>query len=497
LSGSKLPAWVRGIPPEAIVVGVALFALLALFVSADPAPGVSWSSGALGDEWYNVISARNLVVVGQWATDGWDHHLVNLPFSLVIAAAYAIFGVGIVAARLVTIAFVSLTAAALVWGLRGVVGRVAAIFGGLAFATSGLILYYGRLAFLEDLVVLGTTLGLLVLARSERLSTRGGVLAGLWFVVAIGSKPNSAFSVLGIVVALAVVWGRRDASMRRWLVGACTTIAVAGLAWGLLIFLPNREAVITDIRIWSPGGFYLTPAEILNSINLYFQPDNYANDGLYGMQLGSLIVLGSIGVVLAAILRDRVTAAEARLAVASIGWLLFGFGILVMTSYRPNRYAVPLAAPLAILAAIGLRLAISWVREKAAARAIGRALGPSIAAVAIVVAVVPGLNWYRQWAPSATHQLAAIEDTFARVAPPGERIAGNHAAQYLLDTRNPLVVTGIANNGDYYSTGIRWYLAQVTDGPPPGVPVASWAARTSVACVQWRGLTVECLYQVP
>ncbi len=507
MGGDKFRAWLRGIPPEAVVVGVALFGLLALFVSADPAPGVSWSSGALGDEWYNVISARNLVVVGQWATDGWDHHLVNLPFSLVIAATYEVFGVGIDQARLVTIACVSLTAVALVWGLRAVVGRVAALFAGLAFATSGLILYYGRLAFLEDLVVLGMTLGVLVLARRDRLSLRGGVLAGLWFVVAIGTKPNAGFNVAGVLVAVALVWAWRDAAMRRWLLGACATIAAAGLIWGVVIFLPNREAVMIDVQIWSPGKFYLTPAEILNWINLYFQPDNYANDGLYGMQLGSLMVLGTLGGLLALVLRRRVSAAEARLAVAAAGWLLFGFGILVVTSYRPNRYAVPLVAPLAILAAIGLRLAVAWARESLAERSperaglVGRSaiglVGPSIAAIAIVVAVVPGLNWYWQWAPTATHELASIEDTFALVAPPGQRIAGNHAAQYLLETRNPLIVTGIANNGDFYSSGVRWYLAQITDGPPPGVPPAAWAARHSVACVQWRGLKVECLYNGP
>jgi hypothetical protein len=128
---------------------------------------------------------------------------------------------------------------------------------------------------------------------------------------------------------------------------------------------------------------------------------------------------------------------------------------------------------------------------------LGSAIGRTIAAVAIAVAIVPGLNWYVQWAPHATHELASINDTFAAVAPPGQRIAGNHAAQYLLDTRNPLVVTGIANNGDFYSDGVRWYLAQVTDGPPPGVPGTSWAARRPVACVQWRGLTRECLYKVP
>jgi hypothetical protein len=500
LSRWKLAAWLRAVPPEAILLGVGLFVVLAAFISADAAAGVSTSSGAQGDEFYNVVSARDFVLLGTWATDQWDHHLVNLPFSVVSAAVFRVFGIGIDQARLMTALFISLTAAALVWGLRPVVGRPAALFAGLSFATSGLILYYGRLAFLEDLVVLAMTLGVLVLARPGLLSVRGGIVSGACLAVAIGTKPSALFAVTGVLAATAVILAWRDAAMRRWLVGAVTTIAVAGLAWVLIIFLPNRDAVITDVKIWMPGHFYITPAELARSIGSYLRG---GNDGLYGMLLGPLIVLSAAGVVAIAVLRRHLSEAETRLAVAALGWAVFGFGILVVTSYRPNRYVVPLVPALSILATIGLRLALASLRERidsaTASPATGRRFIPQAVAVVLVVFVAaPGLAWYARWIPNRTFEIQTIDSQFAGLDLPADApLAGNNAAQFLFTTQNPLIVTGIANNDDLYTTGVRWYLASTDDPPPRGVPAAAWADRRQTICVKWRQLKLQCLYEVP
>jgi hypothetical protein len=139
------PAWlrlVRRIPPEAALVGIGLFLLLVAFIAADPAANATRSVSPFTDEGGNVVNARNFVVLGTWSTDEWNRHLVSLPFSLLEAATFQLIGVGIVQARLAMILCVSLTAAALVWFMRGAVGRVSATFAGLAFGFSGLILFY-------------------------------------------------------------------------------------------------------------------------------------------------------------------------------------------------------------------------------------------------------------------------------------------------------------------------------------------------------------------
>jgi hypothetical protein len=205
--------------------------------------------------------------------------------------------------------------------------------------------------------------------------------------------------------------------------------------------------------------------------------------------------------------------------VAAFAWAAFGFGILMVVSYRPNRYVVPLVPSLAILAAIGLHLFIGWLRERLAAREsederageetrTGRAvrarrLAPNlIVTAAIVVAVAPGLAWYGNWARHATYDLVAIQNQFADAVPPGEMVAGGDSALFLMQSRAKTVVVGLnTNEGNLYAQGARWYLlasdaANPNDAAiPTGVPEAVWATRDRVMCASWRGGT-ECLFHV-
>ena len=500
-------AWLRGVPPEPILVGLGLFLLLAAFVAADPASGVSFSSGPYGDEAGNVVNARNFVQLGRWSTDDWNLYLVNVPFSVLEALAFKLFGVGLVQARLAMVLCVSLAATALAWGLRGAVGRAYATFAGVAFAASGLVLFYGRLAFLEDLVVLGLTLGVMVLARASRLSLRGGVLAGLCFAVAIGAKPSALFSVVGILLAMGI-WGWRDPGVRRWIAASTAVIAAAGLFWALVIWLPNRAAVAIDVEIWPPYQWNLTPLALLKSVRAYLVG---GNDQLYGMLLGPLLALAAAGSVAIAALRRHLGKDEARLAVAAFGWAAFGFGILMVVSYRPNRYVVPLVPALAILACIGLHVTVEWLRRRIGTaaeasspagrptrdpRRSARLVMPLVMAAALAFSAAPGLAWYASWARHATYQLVDIQNQTAASAPAGEMVAGSHTGLFMLTSKSVLVLTGMANAGDMYAKGARWYLAPVDAGPPVGVPATSWAARQSSGCVTWRGVT-ECLYHVP
>src|ERR1041385_5146267 len=87
----------RAPPVPPIAVGVLLLSLLA----ADPPAGITTSNGIRTDEAWDVINARNLVLLGRWSTDDWNLHLVNVPYSLVVAAVFSAFGVGIEQARAV------------------------------------------------------------------------------------------------------------------------------------------------------------------------------------------------------------------------------------------------------------------------------------------------------------------------------------------------------------------------------------------------------------
>jgi len=521
--GQRWLEWLRQIPPEALLIGFALFAILAVFAAADPVARVTSSTAPFTDEAWNLVNARNFVQLGGWSTDEWNLHLVNLPFSLLEVIVFKLFGVGLVQARVAMIGCVSITAAALVWGLRGVVDRISAAFAGLAFGFSGLILFYGRMAFLEDLVVLGLTVGVLVLARGNRLNLRGGLLSGFCFAVAIGSKPSALFAVVGIIVAMAAFSGWRDSGMRRWVAGSVGVIVACGLIWLVVVGLPNQAALAIDVKIWPPYKWNLTPGALLVSTGGYLIG---RNDNLYSFLLLPLIVLGFGGLVSIVALRKRLREAQARLAAAAFGWAAFGFGILMIVSYRPDRYVVPLVPSMAILAAIGLNVFLAWLRERraegpeaagagagagagatadpiaedgAATRAPSRRihLAPGVVAVvAILLAVAPGLAWYGNWARKATYETVAIQNQFADAVPPGEIVAGGNVALFLMRSDAKTVIVGLANNGDLYAQGTRWYLQSVDAAAPEGVPDSVWAARERVMCATWRG-GLTCLFHLP
>lgn len=494
----RVAGWLRGVPVEAVLVGLGLFVLLAVFVNADPPSQMTYSIAPFTDEAFNAVNSRNLIQVGQWGTDEWTRHLVELPFSVLEAVTFKFIGVGIVQARLPMILCVSLTATALVWGLRRPVGRVWAVFAGLAFAGSGLVLLYGRLVFFENLVVLCLTLGTLVLVRESRLGWRGGILAGICYALAIGTKPNAAFPVLGILVALGLAWGWRDRSLRRWLAGVAVAIGLSGLLWLIAIWLPNRAAIAIDLSTWPPFHYSLSPGAFLESVRLYL----FESDKVIGMLLGPLVFLALAGVAAIVALRRRLTGMESRLAVAAFGWAAFGFGILMVVDYRPNRYVVPLVPALAILAAIGLHVLGQWLTERLRDGEPGRpgllrrnAL-PILATAAVLVAVAPGLGQYARWARNVSYDLVGIQARFESLVPAGERVAGRESALFLMTSRNVTIIVGLANKGDLYATGVRWYLVPVTDPAPNGVPDGAWSARQTVACADWAGAT-ECLFHVP
>lgn len=222
-----------------LLAPLVVFGLLAVFVLRDPAGRVTASNAPYSDEAWDLINPRNFVLFGTFSTDDWNLHLVNVPYSIIQAAVFTVAGVGMAQGRLLSIVAVALTMAALGWGLRRPLGQGAAILAALAYGTSTLVLYYGRLAFLEPLVALFLTVGgLLALRADGPRSGRWGLAAGLALALAIGTKPSAAFATAGLLVGLGLVRGRSPA-VRRWIGGAVVAIGLAGLVWIVLIGLPN------------------------------------------------------------------------------------------------------------------------------------------------------------------------------------------------------------------------------------------------------------------
>ena len=472
-------------------LAVAVVGILAIAVAVDPARGVTTSGSPFADEGFNAVNARNLVLLGRWSTDSWNLFLVDLPFSALLAAVFQVFGVGIVQARLVSIASIGLTVLVLGLGLRRPLGPGPAAVAALAFGTSGLVLYYGRLVYQEDLVTLCLAAGAVTLVGAAVSGSRLRALAaGILLALAIGSKPSAAFAVVGIIAALGLA-GWRAGPSRSALLIAIVTIAAAGLVWVGAVWLPDRTAIDRVVAIWPRFTWPDSAASLATRVLTYA----YRND--HALLLSLPLAIGAAGGLVAAVRWRSDLQGQARLlAAAATGWLVAGLGILALASYRPNRYVLPMLPAAAILLAVGVALVGPRVRER-----IPRAAYLAVAALLCVLLAAPGLGAYAAWVVGAPSTAPAIQAQMASVVPPGSVVVGVDSALFLMRAPVTTIIPwrGIpGNEGDLYQTaGARWYLTNGDRTPdtvdlPPGV----WAARERIACATWFG-TLDCLYRVP
>ena len=477
-------------------LSVGLVVVLLAFVGVDPTTGITASRSPFTDEAWNVVNARNLVLLGTWSTDQFNLHLVNAPFSILEAGVFSVLGVGMAQARLVSILAVGFTTLVLAFGLRRSLGSWAALVAGAAFATCFLVLFYGRLAYTETLVMLEMTAAAGLIPASERpRAGRLGLVAGILFGLAIATKALAGFGIAGALVALAVVDGRRSAGMRRWLAGCVAGIGAIGLAWAVIAYLPNRAAVGTDLAIWAHQVAPESIVALIRRIGGYAFDSDGALPGLAPIGIGAAIGLGATVVEWRTMPLGR-----RRIAVAAVGWVALHLAVLLVSNYRPNRYLLPML-PGAILL-LGVGAASIAERLRAAASGPGRpSRGPAaVMAAAIAVLVLPGIVAFGSWMADGTRRLEAMQRSVAALVPPGATVWGGYAPLVAMPARVTTIVPwppAKANNGPAYtSRPVHWVVTG--DHEPAWIVPSSpaWAARQERVCFEWGGAPV-CLEELP
>jgi 4-amino-4-deoxy-L-arabinose transferase-like glycosyltransferase len=470
---------------------VLLFVVLAAFVAVDPPTGFTSSSSPFTDEAWDIINARNFVLFGHWSTDDWNLYLLNFPFSVSAAAMFSVAGVGIVQARVISIVATALTVYALGAGLRPALGRGPALLAAVAFGSAALVLYYGRLAYLEPLVALGVTVGTIGAIRATAPgSGRWGVVSGLALALAIGTKPSALFVSIGLLVGVAIVLGRSSPAARQWLVGAVVAIGLAGLTWLVVLGLEHRLAIGGDLRIWASEPLATTPLGWVRRIFGF----PFRNDHML-ILAAPLLIGAAVGAVLSVRRWQMLSPTVRGLVGGAIGSLLLGYAVLAVVPYRPNRYEVPLLPAMAILTAVAWSL-------------ITEVLGPwspnrwrAVRAVVIVGLVLPGVVMFSGWMRVTRASLPGIQAEVASIIPSGAAVEGIYAPLFAMRTPAVTLVSrpwaGI-NTGDLYAVrDVRWYIGAT--GTRPGWAAShptAWAARQERLCASW-GSTSVCIWQVP
>lgn len=485
------------------LVGFPLLVALALLVAIDhdPARGITFSNSPYTDEAWRALNARNLVLLGSWTTDAFALHLEQLPLSIVQAVVFSIGGVGLVQARLISVAATAAMAAVLLIGLRRPLGVPGALAAAVAVTLSTLTLYYGRLALLEPVVSLALCLAAVAavaaIATESSPMRRWAVVCGVAFVVALLLKANALASMVGILGAVGSL-AVRTPRLRGFVGIVLGIVAVGVIAWVLVVAIPNIEVLRETIAASPIDSIPISLGGWLADVRRFVT----ANDGLLALTWPILMaaVVGSIIVVWDGLRGgSRLTgtsSAPARVALIGGSWVVVGLIGVASFGYQPNRYVVPLLPGLALM----VGSAVSVIDRRTLGQP-GALRGVAMAAIVGLLAI-PGLVADAGWVSSTGRTEVDGQAAVEAIVPAGAHLAGGYAPLFAM--RLPVTTTFTIgatplNQGDLYAAGVRWFVVEA--GAPPPVTsqhLAAWAARQERWCTTWgRDATRVCLVSLP
>ena len=341
-----------------------------------------------------------------------------------LAAFYAAFGVSHAAAMACMGAFAYALATGVYALARRVASPPAALAGSLLLLASPELVVWGQQVMLEVPMMALAAWGAVFAARYGDRVGEGGANGGgagwlaaaaLFLVAAIYTKQTAAFIAAGSALALLVWRGR--ALLTRWHVYAVAAVAALALVPLALMQLRfgsfNVTSVVARADMGSPSR--LSPAGLAwYAVRL---------PGMVGWPMLAL----AAGAVAGAALRPRWRLPRGD-ALMLAGWLLVLYAALGAIDLKETRHGLPLAVPLAVLAAASLERLVPPDLAGAAPRA--RWVAPALSAALL------GVVLWRDSVVGATGYPRAAA-LVARLAPPQGRVlfSGNRDGAFVFNVR--------------------------------------------------------------
>ena len=223
--------------------------LRAIFPTADP----PWNT-FLGIVWHDegawVHNARNRALWGTWSTDAWNPMYIAPVFTFLEYLSFAVFGVGVWQARLVSeVAGVS-SVLLLALGVRRLAGDTAALIAGALLATNYVYVMYNRAAIMEATMVAFMVASWYCYVRAHERPIWGAA-AGVLALLAFFTKAAAAFFVAALALEAAVAWllerKKGSPAAPRAALAVLAGIAGAGLLALAVFVAPNW----TDYRFYN------------------------------------------------------------------------------------------------------------------------------------------------------------------------------------------------------------------------------------------------------
>jgi 4-amino-4-deoxy-L-arabinose transferase-like glycosyltransferase len=489
-----------------VIVAAVAVALRALFPAADPpwnpSVGIVWH-----DEGAWVHNARNRALYGSWLVDhdAWNPLFIAPVFTALEYASFAVFGVGVRQARLVSEVAGLVSVLLLALGVRRVAGGPAGLIAGALLATNYVYVMYNRAALMETPMVAFMVAAWYCYVRAQDRPA-WGIAAGVCALLAFFTKAAAAFFVaaLGIDALLSVLRRASDletAAERRAgmftlgglaAAGAVALAAFVGPNWasyrfynwqisvtrkptyglGALMDRASWFPILHDLftRMWFAIVVAITGALTwLGRWRLLSAPERLL---LLWMGLGAIeLVLHDVGnerrfiffipaivAVAAIVLGGRKEGAPAALARIPRQRTLLAAPLVLFACYVTAggiarvfflyeiRPGVRIAAACAVLATIALYA--TWPRVP---RWMARQRWSTRAAFAVTLLVCAGdLIQYVQWAAGRTYKNYEASLALGQALPPGTAVHGKLANGLALENqiRPVFVGRGFGNYDD-------------------------------------------------
>jgi 4-amino-4-deoxy-L-arabinose transferase-like glycosyltransferase len=363
-------------------------------LEADPPDHLSFSRSIYNDGGTYALNARQNLLKGTWRSPGDNVYAQAPGYTVAARVAFAAFGLGLPALRILSIAG-SMGALLLVaWGGWRAWGSADGVLTALLLACDYLFMMYGRLELIEGFLVGVCTGGVVAAVRAAEpwhsegvpgqifRSSGWAITSACLLFAALTIKPTAAISfVPAAVVLLYRPWiecrqsvdnriSCRQLAVRHLpLLAFTATLGLLCLAYILWFYLPHRE-LFAQFR----EAFRENAAGLWDTHPLAMWLQILTVPGLWRIQGLPLTLLAMAGV--SGALKDWVVARgsrqdgrqrdlNARLqglslwGLAMVAWLVAGFLYLAPQTYRPSRFGILYLPAAAALAAKG----VLWLWE--------------------------------------------------------------------------------------------------------------------------------------
>ena len=232
-----------------LIIALGAIALRLSFPTADP----PWAT-TVGIVWHDegawVHNARNKALFGRWSEDAWNPMYVAPVFTGLEYLSFALAGVGVWQARLVSELTGIASVMLLAFGVRRIAGREAGLIAGALVATNYVYVMWNRAALMEASMVAFMVAAWYCYARAQT-QPLWGVLAAACALLAYFTKAAAIFFVaaLGIEAVLTLIRPPASASQasRRAAVVTLAGLAACGIIALALFVVPNW----TDYRFYN------------------------------------------------------------------------------------------------------------------------------------------------------------------------------------------------------------------------------------------------------